>query len=1150
MKRVVKSVEELEKKLPRRRHFFREASRAHSIAEDIAQLVQIVRGMSCQLNEMNHRLKDIAQRNDVFSPDFSSVPNVRVPVHLDFSTGCTMEGKLKATLLESIKHSSGNVENVHAHLTAVVGVAGMGGVGKTTALIGLAKDADIREKFSTGGIYFLVVGKDATPTNLVASLKRIVRRSGGKRLSEEIDSGSLESAVMTTSSWFSGRKALFILDDLWQTSANDMGYFNELIGLLGDSPESHVIISTRSNLIAWETGARIEFYPREKAGSEARGMFLASAGLSEAKIVEGTCEELLGQVLGLCGGVPLMLSIAGAQIRRRKGPPKASLEGLIYSLSHGRLSLQERQPTQYPSCFNQAVRASLNAIPAVLESSEEFMNPWNEHCTDNCATPGGRVADFVCDCYLRLCILPRSARVSEEVIFGIWCMTNERLCWRVIDCLVDFHLLLEFEDTQGRPKFGLHDVLLDYCEQKSRTGRSPKHELYHGEFLNHAWKLCYQESSGASGNEETWDDCDEALTRFWVPEVCERTRPWWKISPSSEELSELEDYLLQHLFRHLTECGRLTEAVGLLLRMGWTGLRVKQGGLNALNAEFSLVTNAIRSLRVKEPEACDRALQGIMRIWNMVGKAWPLILKNSEGLPTNAYGYLLNEEDKLKVVEQYLDSAGDVVSGPWLKPKRAFWDMLEPSGNLRIFRAFEEVVSIAMESKNIIVATKNMLFWVDRETMTATREMVIRKEAEITAISLCEPRNILVLGFHTGELELRNLQNGSTLREIPGAHERPVTNVALSANGRTMVSGSKDNTVRLWDTGSGSRIGHPLRGHDGSVQSVGISADGRTVVSGSRDSTVRLWDVVSGSQIGQPLRGHDHSVQSVGISADGRTAVSGSRDKTVRLWDVGSGLQIGQPFHGHNNWVESVRISANGRTVVSGSRDNTVRLWDVGSGSQISKCLRGHIHWVESVEISADGRTVVSSSRDKTVRLCDIRSGSQIGHPLHGHDDSVKSVAVSADGRVVVCGSEDNIVRLWDVRSGSQIGQPLHGHNHRVRSVGISADGRTAVSGSWDKTIRLWDVRSGSQIGHPLRGHKHWVRSVAISADNQMVVSGSRDKTVRLWDMESGLQIGPPLRGHEDWVESVAISTDGRTVASGSRDKTVRLWDVEKRITN
>ena len=898
MQLVVESVDQLDKRLPKRRSFFS----AKSINRSITQLEEIVREMNFRLEALNDKLTEIEKVDiDAFVPDFSSIPKVRVPVHLDFSKTETMEGKLKANLLESVERLSGHVQTVNAHVTAVVGVAGMGGVGKTTALIGLAKDADVQEKFSTGGIYFVIVGKDATPEKLVRSLKSIVRKSGGRRRSREIDStGSLESAVRTTSSWFVGQQALFILDDLWQTSSNEMGYFNELIELLDDSPESHVIISTRSSIIATETSEIIEFKPREIAGSEARKMFLASANLDESLIVERSCEELVDKILGLCGGVPLMLSIAGAQVRRRIRTPIASLRRLLRSLEGS--SLLKKQPEHYPFCFNQAVEASFNAIADALVNNEDYKKQWEEYRRSDRAKPVATTADLVIECFQRLCILPRSARVSEDLIFGIWGMYNKKMALLILDYFADFHLLLEFEDAGGNMKYGLHDVLLDYCVQASQLGQDGNYELCHRQFLCYAWKACHGEESSLSNTAsvDTQEECIASLDAFWLLGACKRSRSWWKVLSSREELSEVGEYLLQNLFRHLRESRRLAEAVGVLSHMGWTRLRVGHGGIYALNTDFSLVANAVRSHppNEREQEACDDTLHGIMSIWNMVGKAWPTILKTPENLPTHAYGHLLDDANKLKVVDRYLKSAESIESGPWLKPTRAFWSMLDASGHQRVFRTAEKVVGIAMGSKNVIAATMKMLFWIDRQTMTATREMMIRNENEndsdISAISLCESQDVLILGFSTGKLELRTLEKGNILRKLHGNHEIHVTSVALGTDGRTVVSGSRDKTVRLWDVGSGSQIGQPLRGHNSWVVSVGISGDGRTVVSGSRDNTVRLWDVKSRSQIGQPLRGHDRRVESVGISGNGRTVVSGSWDGTVRLWDVGSGSQIGQ----------------------------------------------------------------------------------------------------------------------------------------------------------------------------------------------------------------------------------------------------------------
>ena len=918
--------------------------------------------------------------------------------------------------------------------------------------------------------------------------------------------------------------------------------------------------------------------------------------MSEKQIDDNNCDELLQQVLELCEGVPLMLSIAGALLQGHRGTPTAPLEDLIQSLSENEMVLLEKEVRgKYPSCFNQAVKTSLETIAGVLSKSAEFKRLWMSFLEMIRRGLNISVADFVTDYFRRLCILPRSARVSKHVIYGIWRNAGEAIARSVIDALVNFHLLLEFKDDRGKSSFGLHDVILDYCRNGSQYGQDAKYEQYHQEFLIYAWKFCHREQSAISDttSAETSEDCNIAQDAFWVVEACESGRPWWKILSSSEDVFEMQNYLLQNIFRHLTSCGRLAEAVGLVSHMGWTKLRISRGGIIALNADFSLVANAMRSYIDRQQEheshndalheetslwmdmikriwlvidgfrplghqqqnrkACEDALHGITLIWNMVKRAWPVILNNSGALPTHAYGYLLEKQNELPLVQRYLQSAMDIANGAWFKPRSAFWSILDSSSNSKVFRCAEMIwdAAVVKDSQTTIAVTKSTLYWINVETMNATRERVIRNEketqSEIRSLSICERQGVIVLGFTTGELELWDVKSGKLLRAIPNAHEDVVWSVDISEDGERVVSGSRDTTVRLWDTQSRTQIGHTLRGHESAVLSVAFSRDGKRVVSGSIDNTIRLWNTQSGTQIGHPLRGHESAVYSVAFSRDGQRVVSGSWDTTVRLWDTQSGTQIGHTLRGHESAVYSVAFSRDGERVVSGSMDNKIRLWNTQSGTSIGDPLRGHESAVYSVAFSRDGERVVSGSGDNTIRLWDTLSRTQIGHTLRGHENGVDSVSFSRDGKTVVSGSWDTTIRLWNTQSGTQIGHPLRGHESAVYSVAFSRDGQRVVSGSGDTTVRLWDTQSRTQIGHTLRGHESAVYSVAFSRDGQRVVSGSIDNTIRLWNTQSGTQIGDPLRGHESGVWSVAFSRDGQRVVSGSWDTTVRLWDTQSR---
>ena len=146
---------------------------------------------------------------------------------------------------------------------------------------------------------------------------------------------------------------LFILDDLWQRSPNQSGFFEALSGLPDESPESHSA-STHSSIIVSETSAKLVFSPRENTGSEARGKCLTSAGMDETMVHDNRCGEHVEKVLEQCGGALLMLSIAGARARGCKGTPVVPLKCTLHSSNVERLTL-----LQEPFCLIQTNEESL-----------------------------------------------------------------------------------------------------------------------------------------------------------------------------------------------------------------------------------------------------------------------------------------------------------------------------------------------------------------------------------------------------------------------------------------------------------------------------------------------------------------------------------------------------------------------------------------------------------------------------------------------------------------------------------------------------------------------------------------------------------------------------------------------------------------------
>jgi WD40 repeat protein len=130
-------------------------------------------------------------------------------------------------------------------------------------------------------------------------------------------------------------------------------------------------------------------------------------------------------------------------------------------------------------------------------------------------------------------------------------------------------------------------------------------------------------------------------------------------------------------------------------------------------------------------------------------------------------------------------------------------------------------------------------------------------------------------------------------REL-GRHTSYVTSLALA--GGNLVSGAYDGKLIWWEIESGSQLRTIAGAHAKWIRCVRSTPDGHVVASVGDDMVCRLWDAESGRMI-RELRGHDektpHDFSSMlyacAFSPDGRALATGDKVGRVMIWDVGSG---------------------------------------------------------------------------------------------------------------------------------------------------------------------------------------------------------------------------------------------------------------------
>jgi WD40 repeat protein len=406
---------------------------------------------------------------------------------------------------------------------------------------------------------------------------------------------------------------------------------------------------------------------------------------------------------------------------------------------------------------------------------------------------------------------------------------------------------------------------------------------------------------------------------------------------------------------------------------------------------------------------------------------------------------------------------------------------------------------------------------------------------DVESVAFSPDEKLLASGSADHTIRLWNIADGQCLKIIKGDLDW-VWSVAFSPDGKLLASGSSDGVTRLWDVESGT-CRATFYGHTNRVYSVAFNPEGTLVASGSSDTTIRLWEV-AGGKCRNILQGHLNLIKSIAFSPNGNLLASGSPDQSIRLWEIESGQSI-RIYQGYSTRINSAVYSPDGKWLANGSDDNTIRLWEV-AGSSLYRTLQT-TNFVKSIAFSPNGKLLASGGADNLIRLWDVTSGTCL-KILQGFPSWIWSLAFSPDGQTLASGGNDHRIYLWDVAGGNCF-KMLEGHTNFVKNVVFSPDGKWLASGSNDYTVRLWDIAGGHCL-NTLEGHTNQILSLAFSPDGKWLASGSNDNTARLWETVGG-QCLKILNGHSNWVWVVGFTPDGQYLVSSGLDRKVKVWDAK-----
>lgn len=415
-------------------------------------------------------------------------------------------------------------------------------------------------------------------------------------------------------------------------------------------------------------------------------------------------------------------------------------------------------------------------------------------------------------------------------------------------------------------------------------------------------------------------------------------------------------------------------------------------------------------------------------------------------------------------------------------------------------------------------------------------------EAEVAALRFVRGGAAIATSSADQTVCLWEVESGALLHRLRG-HTRPIRLMEADAGGRLLASGGGDRFIAVWDTSSGQTL-HRLADHGAALWQLACRSDGRRVAALDTNETIGVWDLHSGQRIEvYPI--YHNGIEAIAFSPDGRLLVSGGADGTVYLWDVSvpAGATLRARLQGHTQRVQAVAFSSDGATIASGGLGGALRLWSAGDGA--SRILHGDQGGIMALAFSPDSRTLASAAADGSLDLWDVRTR-RLRLRLRGHTSVITACAFSPDGsRIATCGM-DRTVRLWDAASGAEL-HTLHGHTNSVQQASFCPDGRRIVSSSYDETIRLWDAADGRLMARWAAPNMAYI-SLDIHPDGALLAAGSHDHAVHLLELETGRLLGE-LPGHSRTVETIRFSPvsmgGAHLLASAGHDETIRLWAVE-----
>ena len=256
--------------------------------------------------KMGHRIKGIRERlddigNDI--PKFNFIPRVVISGNRGRETCSVVEkshkivgrDEAKKHIIELLMQSSTSQENL-----SMIGIVGMGGLGKTTLAQLVYNDRRVADYFDLK--MWACVSDDFDVKILV---RNIIKSATNKGV-EDLELDQLQQHLQQ---YLDGKRYLLVLDDVWNDDVPKWGQFMSLLPVGADG--SKVLVTTRSTRVASVMGIDSPYTVESLKDEESWELFQSVAFKKGEEKMHPNLVAIGKDIVKMCKGVPLVIRTLG-----------------------------------------------------------------------------------------------------------------------------------------------------------------------------------------------------------------------------------------------------------------------------------------------------------------------------------------------------------------------------------------------------------------------------------------------------------------------------------------------------------------------------------------------------------------------------------------------------------------------------------------------------------------------------------------------------------------------------------------------------------------------------------------------------------------------------------------------------------------------